>query len=173
VGAGATPAAGTAPPAAASNLPVARPNPTPGGPVAGEAPTDISIEAEAPSVVRGGRVGTRTVASASGGTVVTGIGGDPANTVRFSAITVPAAGHYAVTFHYVSGGELRDAAISVNGRGATTLAFPATADWDTVRTVSVRLRLAAGPNTVEVGNASGPAPDLDRIVITSQPPREA
>jgi hypothetical protein len=105
------------------------------------------------------------MAGASGGAVVTRIGDGSANLVRFTGVTVPTADTYTVTFHYVSD-ERQRASVTVNGQKEATVNFPGTGNWSTVGTASVRLGLAAGPNTIEFGNRTASAPDLDRIVIT-------
>jgi hypothetical protein len=55
--------------------------------------------------------------------------------------------------------------VTVNGGEPTSVQFPGNDDSDAVGSVSVRLPLAAGPNTIEFGNRTGSAPDLDRIVV--------
>jgi hypothetical protein len=125
----------------------------------------ISIEAESSAAVRSGRASVRGLAGASGGAVVTGIGDHPKNLVRFTDITVPADGTYTVTFHYVTA-EPRRARVTVNWGEPTTVDFPGSGNWDTVETMSVRLPLATGPNTIEFGNRNSWAPDLDRIVVS-------
>lgn len=128
-------------------------------------PVSISIEAEGPSAVRSGQVEPRELPAASGGMVITGIGDGAANLVRF-AVTVPQAGTYTVTFHYVATERLR-ARVTV-GMATAVVQFPATgATWGTLGAASVKLPLAAGPNAIEFGNRNAPAPDLDRMVVTS------
>jgi hypothetical protein len=56
--------------------------------------------------------------------------------------------------------------VSVNGGAATSVSTPGTGGWDTVGSVSVTLNLAAGVNTIRIGNPAGRAPDLDRIVVS-------
>jgi hypothetical protein len=55
----------------------------------------------------------------------------------------------------------------VNNGVATTVDFPATADWNTVGTRTLTVSLAAGANTVTIANPSGWAPDIDKISVTS------
>ena len=128
----------------------------------------VSFEAEGAAAVRGGRAGPRQVAGASGGTVITRIGGGSANLVRFTKVGVPAAGRYTVTFHYV-GAESRPAVITANGQPAAHQ-FPATGrNPESVGAFSLRLSLARGQNTIVFAGGPAPAPDLDRIVVSGPP----
>jgi len=142
--------------------------PVPGQPAtssAGPEAVAISVEAEGPMAVRSGQTTVRELPAESGGKVVTGIGGSPANTVRFLRVNVPQAGTYTLTLHYVAT-QPRLGTVTVDGR-PLTVGFSATADeWGTIGAVSVRVPLDAGPNSVEFGNRRAPAPDLDRIVLT-------
>jgi hypothetical protein len=144
-------------------LPPAVPSPAPPTTPAGS----LTLEAEGPLAERQGTAAPRELASASGGRVVTGIGAGSDNTVRFPDVTVRTSGTYTVTFHYVATQRLR-ARIVVNGQRHETVQFPRTGDeWGAVGAVSVQLPLTAGSNTIEFGNASQPAPDLDRMVVQS------
>lgn len=125
----------------------------------------LSVEAESPENERGGQTFPRSLAAASGGIVISHVGKRPANTLRFAGVTVPDAGSYTVTVYYVSPNQ-RQAAIAVNGQPVTTPSFPATGgNGGSVGSLSIRLPLVAGANTVEFGNAIAWAPDLDRIVV--------
>ncbi|MEU5260362.1 hypothetical protein [Amycolatopsis sp. NPDC021455] len=55
--------------------------------------------------------------------------------------------------------------VSVNGGAAVSVTTPGTGGWDTVGSVQVTLTLAAGVNTIRLGNPSGRAPDIARIVV--------
>jgi hypothetical protein len=126
--------------------------------------TTLTLEAEAADL--DGWARTRRVDSASGGRVVTGIGYRRGE-LTFSDVTAPRAGEYDLVIYYV-GDDSRRASVEVNGRSAGRFDFPSTGSWDTVRTMTVRLPLAAGPNTVEFSNSDGWAPDLDRIALTTR-----
>ncbi|MDG4824251.1 CBM35 domain-containing protein [Asanoa sp. WMMD1127] len=105
---------------------------------------------------------TRHVDAASGDEVVTGVGyrrGELTFTVQ-----VARAGDYDVVIAYVAD-EQRRAAIEVNRDFVGRVDFPSTGSRETVRTMTVRLPLAAGPNTIEFGNSDGWAPDFDRITL--------
>ena len=136
-------------------LPPAEPPPAP-------EPVNLASEAEVHETT--GSTRSRSNAAASGGTVVGFLGNGSSNTLRL-AVTVPDASTYTVTLFYISG-NARQATMRVNGGGATTLSFPSTGDWSTVATMTLRLDLGAGPNTIELGNPSAYGPDIDRVVVT-------
>ncbi|HYN96690.1 MAG TPA: hypothetical protein VES42_22855, partial [Pilimelia sp.] len=137
--------------------PAAPPPPAP-------SPVTVSYEAEAPANTRTGEARTKRVAAASGGTVVGFVGRRPGNTLRV-AVTVPVADTYDVRVEYVSG-EARPAQVRVNGGAAVPVRFPMTsADWSRVGSVTLRLRLAAGANTVEFGHPEQYTPDFDRFTV--------
>ncbi|GAA1848631.1 hypothetical protein [Asanoa iriomotensis] len=108
---------------------------------------------------------TRQVDSASGGEVVTGIGRHRGE-LTFSGLDAPRAGDYDVVFSFVAD-DRRELSVRVNGRDAGRFDFPSSGGWETVQTMTVRLPLAAGPNTVELSNSDGWAPDIDRIALTT------
>ncbi|MCW6008070.1 hypothetical protein K1W54_26520 [Micromonospora sp. CPCC 205371] len=148
--------------------PVAPPSPTPPvRPPARPEPQPVRVvrEAEASGNVRHGSVGTRRLETASSGAVVGWIGNGRRNTLEFTGLTVPTAGTYQVTVHYVTA-EWRRAGLVVNGRDVLLLDFPSTGNWENVGQVTVQVRLDAGTNTLEFGNPHYWAPDLDRLVIT-------
>ncbi|MFC0530999.1 hypothetical protein [Phytohabitans kaempferiae] len=152
-----------APPPPAAEVPrhlsaSATPSPSPTAPAPG------SYEAEAPGNRLGGRAATREVATASGGSVVGWVGDHRDNTLTFTDVTVPAAGRYRVTVHYLTE-ERRAAAVEANGRFAQIVDFPSTGGWDRVGTITVTLTLRAGENTIEFGNRYSWAPDFDRLVV--------
>ncbi len=73
------------------------------------------------------------------------------------------AGSATLAFRFANGsGAARPMDISVNGGPATSVSFPATANWDTWQTLSVPATLNAGGNTVRAtatGAAGGPNVD--------------
>jgi len=123
-------------------------------------PQVLSLEAE--SAQRAGGATSWAVTAASGGRIVGFIGNS--GTVRFT-VAVPAAGSYPVTVFYLAG-ERRDFVISVNGVAQKTLSCSSTGGWTTVGPADVTLVLAAGANTIQFGNPTRWAPDLDRIAVT-------
>ncbi len=91
------------------------------------------------------------------------IGGGAANSVTFSNVTLPADGTYQLEIDYQTSGP-RSFFMSVNGGAATELDLNGSTFSDPVPIV-LHVQLHAGVNTIEFGNPSGYAPDLDRIVV--------
>ncbi|GAA1795726.1 hypothetical protein HC028_18575 [Planosporangium flavigriseum] len=152
------------PTAEASSTPPPAASPTATLPPPASLAVPIKIEAEAASNVLSGAARIRKVAAASGGEVIANIGRAPANSLRFNRIVVPADGVYTLAIHYVSADE-RTATVSVNDGRFNVLRFPATGDWETVGSLTLRVKLDQGINSLEFSNAATAAPDLDRIII--------
>ena len=91
------------------------------------------------------------------------VGGGAANTVIFSNVTVPVEGTYQLEIDYQTNGP-RSFFMNVNGAPATELDLNGDTFNDPTPTV-VQVNLHAGSNTIEFGNPTGYAPDLDRIVV--------
>lgn len=87
------------------------------------------------------------------------------NTVRFNGVTAASAGQHLVTVGYLSA-DARDLTVSVNGGTPTLIDLESSGGWNITGTVTVPVTLTAGANTLTFGNASGYAPDIDRIVIS-------
>jgi hypothetical protein len=119
---------------------------------------------EAESGTRGGQAAIRNSSGASGGALVGYVGNGTANYLQLNNIS-STAGTHQVTVFYASG-EARSLTLSVNGGAATSVSTPSTGGWDTVGSVTTTLTLAAGTNTIRIGNPTGWAPDLDRILVT-------
>jgi len=128
-------------------------------------PVVRSFEAEASANTRGGQAAVRNSPGASGGALVGFVGNGTANFLQYNTIAGNTAGSRPVTIYYASGAD-RSVSVSVNGGPATTVSTPNTGGWDTVGSVTVNLTLNAGANTIRLGNATGWAPDLDRITLT-------
>ncbi|GAA1037263.1 Ig-like domain-containing protein [Virgisporangium ochraceum] len=144
---------------------------TPGG---GHLPT-TSYEAEAARTA--GTATTEPRSLASGGTAVTGIGGDPgnANTLTFT-VTAPADGTYAMRVrysnpeqspatHYNPDPLARHADISVNGASPQRVLFPHSFHANNFWELTVQVRLRKGTNTVRF--ASRELPNLDGTTYAS------
>jgi hypothetical protein len=125
-------------------------------------PSTTSYEAEAGT--RTGQAAVRSSAGASGGAVVGYVGNGTASTVSL-AVNVASAGSHTVSISYASGAA-RSVTLTVNGATGPTVSTPSTGGWDTIGTVSTTVNLNAGSNTLLLGNATGWAPDLDRIVVS-------
>jgi hypothetical protein len=165
----------TAPPApptgpAATPTGVPAPRPAPPAPTR-PPPRRVTIpttffEAESAANTLTGTARTHSEQNASGGLTIGNLGRGNANALRFNGLTVPQAGTYTLTVFYISGDENRNAVISVNGSGSTVL-FPSTGDWDTIGSLTTRINLRAGANSVTFTNAAGPAPDIDQIRLSN------
>ncbi|GAA5200046.1 hypothetical protein GCM10023322_77030 [Rugosimonospora acidiphila] len=128
-------------------------------------PATHSYEAEASGNTRAGQAAVRSSSAASGGALVGYVGNGTANYLQFNGVTGGTAGSHTITIYYASG-ENRSTTLSVNGGAATTVNTPSTGGWDTIGSVTTTLTLNAGSNTIRLGNPTGWAPDLDRIVVS-------
>jgi DUF1680 family protein len=131
--------------------------------MSGQPPQGTSYEAEAGGNTFGGQAAARSSSGASGGALVGYVGNGTANYLQFNNIT-GTAGPRTVTIFYAAG-ESRSLTASANGGAATTVNTPSTGGWDTVGSVTTTLTLVAGTNTIRLGNPTGWAPDIDRIVV--------
>jgi alpha-galactosidase len=120
--------------------------------------TSGSYEAEASGNTLTGTAVVASCGACSGGSKVGYVGNGA--TLRFNGV---AGGSSSFQVFY-SSAVTRTAAVQVNGGAATTVTFPATADWNSVGSVTVNVAIPSGSsNTVTIANASGWAPDIDRI----------
>lgn len=100
----------------------------------------------------------------SGGRRVTGLGQSGALTV--TGVVAERAGTTRLAVTYTSP-RARTAHISVNGGVATAVRFPGTRSAGRPGTMRVTVTLKAGDNTIAFGNPAGAAPDVDKIVLTT------
>ncbi|WP_432992213.1 carbohydrate-binding protein [Dactylosporangium sp. CA-233914] len=131
----------------------------------GQPTTGTSYEAEASGNTLGGQAAIRSSSGASGGALVGYVGNGTANFLRFNNVTAAAAGSKTVRIYYASGAA-RSVTLTVNGAAGATVSTPSTGGWDTVGSVTATVTLQAGNNTIQLGNATGWAPDIDRIVVS-------
>lgn len=101
--------------------------------------------------------------SCSGKAKVVSIGNSADNYIEFRDIYATLAGDYTLTMYYLSG-EDRNATVSVNGSDSQ-LTMLNSGDTKTVGKTSLPVKLQKGYNKVRISNASGLAPDIDRIEI--------
>jgi hypothetical protein len=94
------------------------------------------------------------------------IGGGAGNTVTFSDITVPADGSYQLEIDYQTSGP-RSYFVTINEQAPIEMDLNGSTFNDPVPSV-VLVQLHAGTNTISIGNPTGYAPDLDRIVVAPQ-----
>jgi hypothetical protein len=162
----APPAAVPAPPArpgprTTSPVPSPTPSPTPSPPP--PSPKPVSYEAEsATNAMPGARV--ISCSGCSGGKKVGYVGRD-SGSLQFNGISAATAKTAQVTISYVNGDPSRTARLSVNGGPPLTLTFGGTGNWNTVRTLTVNVALAAGTNRLTFSNPVGPCPDFDRVTV--------
>jgi len=124
-------------------------------------PTSATYEAEVATL--GGSV-TAGFSNYSSGLAKAGnVGGGAANSVTFSNVTVPSSGTYQLEIDYQTSGA-RSYFLSINGATAQELDLNGTTFNDPVPIV-LPVQLHAGVNTINIGNPTGYAPDLDRIVV--------
>ena len=101
---------------------------------------------------------------------VTGVGNGPANAFQFNLVAAPSNGLYQVNIYFACA-MARTAQLSVNGGAVTNLNFPATGGDTQPSSITAYLQLAAGnTNTLTFGNATGLAPNFDKIVVSSGSP---
>ncbi|HET6529650.1 MAG TPA: CAP domain-containing protein [Actinoplanes sp.] len=100
----------------------------------------------------------------SGGSRVTGIG--PQGSLTVTGVTAERTGTTRLAITY-TGAVARIAEISVNGSIGTAVRFPASRGASRPATIRVTVTLRAGDNTVGFGNPAGPAPDIDKLVLTT------
>jgi hypothetical protein len=124
----------------------------------------FSIEAESAANTLTGKARVRTVAAASGGLAIGDLGAGSANTLRVNGVAVPGAGVYTMSVFYLSG-EDRSLAVNVDGGPGVLVGFPSTGSFQTVGSLTLRVELRAGTNTIGFANAASPGPDVDRITI--------
>lgn len=124
-------------------------------------PTTTAYEAEVATL--GGSASAVFSNYSSGLAKAGNLGGGAANTVTFDDVTVPEDGTYQLEIDYQTSGP-RSFLMSVNGGAATKLDLNGDTFNDPAATV-IDVNLHAGSNSIEFGNPTDYAPDLDRIVI--------
>ncbi|CAM5585488.1 MULTISPECIES: alpha-galactosidase D [Streptomyces] len=128
----------------------------------GDALTWTGIEAESSANTLSGNASVADCPACSDGHKVGNLYGG--GKLTLNNVVVDKAGTYQIKVAYISG-DARSVAVSANGGGATSHAFPSTGDWSTVSSVHVPVALKAGSNTVTFDSGSGYAPDIDRIDV--------
>jgi hypothetical protein len=148
----------------------------------GTASAGTSYEAEAAGNTLSGGAVRRTCAICSGGGEVGGIlGHGKPDALQFNGVQAAADGTYNVTWYYIAGdpngdttcgGEpnppklgCRPGNIVVNGVSQGIFQFPDTPDWHTLGSMTIRLSLNAGANTIKISSATQDVADIDRIVV--------
>ena len=129
----------------------------------GDFPPPSSSTYEAEVATLGGTVTGEFSNYSSGLGKAGNIGAGAANSVTFSNVAVPVDGTYQLEIDYQTSGP-RSYFMSVNGGTATEFDLNGSTFNDPVPIV-LPVQLHAGINTINIGNPTGYAPDLDRIVI--------
>ncbi|AGZ39792.1 CAP domain-containing protein [Actinoplanes friuliensis] len=108
----------------------------------------------------------------SGGKRITGIGAEGVLTITGVVAEKDGPTRLAVTY---TGERARTAQISVNGAVPTAIRFPGTRGTNRPATLRLTATLKSGDNNLTFGNSVGPAPDIDKVVITTDgtPPTTA
>jgi uncharacterized protein YkwD len=123
-----------------------------------------TYEAEAPVNRLDGGAHAVDCRRCSGGSRVTGLG--PQGTLTFTGVIAERAGRARLAVTYTSP-QARTAEISVNGGIGTAVRFPAGRGSSRPATARITVTLRAGDNTVSFGNPAGAAPDIDKIVLST------
>ncbi len=126
----------------------------------------LNLEAENATLIKNASNEPRVVdkAAASGGKVVGWLGNSDIYKMVFSNVAVKKAGNYKVNLLYFTG-EARNLTIKINGTS-----FPQTSlnsgGWDTQGTATIAsAAFNETGNTIEVYNATGWAPDIDKLEL--------
>jgi alpha-glucosidase len=139
-------------------------------PLAFAGTSDRVLEAEASGNTLAGGAAVASCPGCSGGSKVGSLGNGA--TVRFNGVQAASAGAYTLKVGYLAE-DPRSFTVSVNGGTPQTVSPPRSgkgnagfpSGWDIVRDTDVAVTLAAGANTITIGNAGGYAPDIDRIIM--------
>jgi uncharacterized protein YkwD len=123
-----------------------------------------TYEAEAATNALTGGAHVAACRRCSGGNRVTGVG--LLGELTFTGVASERAGATKLAVTYTSA-EIRTAQIRVNGSVATAVSFPATRGEGRTGTLRIVVTLKSGDNTLAFGNPTGVAPDIDKLVITT------
>ena len=129
----------------------------------GDATMSPAITYEAEAATLGGSVTAGFSNYSSGLSKAGNIGAGGANNVTFSSVTVPSSGTYQLEIDYQTSG-VRSYFVSINDGAATELDLNGSSFNDPAVTI-IPVQLNAGVNTIQIGNSTGFAPDLDRIIV--------
>ncbi|MFF2299608.1 glycoside hydrolase family 97 catalytic domain-containing protein [Arthrobacter sp. NPDC058127] len=131
---------------------------------------DRVLEAESSTNTLSGGASTANCPGCSSGTKVGNLGNS--GSITFNNVQAASAGARILRIGYLSA-DPRSFTVSVNGGTPQTISPPRSgkgnngepSGWDIVRDVDVNVNLAAGANTITIGNPTGYAPDIDRIIV--------
>lgn len=125
-----------------------------------------SLEAETATLIKNSSDQPRIVnkAEASGGKVVGWLGNSDTYKILFNNINVKKSGPHNISVSYFSG-ESRNLTIKVNG---TTYALTGlnSGGWNTAKSATLNnIAMNTTDNVIEIYNANGFAPDIDKILL--------
>jgi hypothetical protein len=129
----------------------------------GDATMSPAVTYEAEAATLSGSVTAGFSNYSSGLSKAGNIGAGPANNVTFSNVTVPSGGTYQLEIDYQTSGA-RSFFVSINDGTPMQLNLNGSSFNDPAVTI-IPVQLNPGVNTIQIGNPSGYAPDLDRIVV--------
>lgn len=92
--------------------------------------------------------------------------GNNSGLLQFNNVSAKSAGNYKLTIFFTSA-VARSTQLKINNGTATTVNFAGTGNWTTPASVDVNVALVAGTNKLVFSNATGWAPDIDRIQLTA------
>ncbi len=124
-------------------------------------PSATTYEAENATLGEGVTAGFSNYAS--GLAKAGNVGGGAGRTVTFQNVTVPVSGTYQLEIDYMTSGP-RGFSLSINGAAASSFTLNGSS-FDDPASAILKVQLKAGLNSIQLGNADGYAPDLDRIVV--------
>lgn len=120
------------------------------------------IEAEAAGNIVTGNARVADSSISSGGQKVTDLYQN--SSLKFTDVTVPAAGTYLIRISYISG-DPRPVYMQVNQGPDEMIDLPKTSSWNTIGTYDVEAVLQAGLNTITFSDHNGYSPDMDKIEV--------
>jgi hypothetical protein len=87
--------------------------------------------------------------------------------IEWNNVSISEAGEYSLTLKYANGSAgNRQMAVVINGKSVGNLAFAPTGRWSTWKTVTTKVTLRAGANTIRVmANTSAGGPNLDSMTL--------
>ncbi|KAA6345438.1 Alpha-galactosidase A [termite gut metagenome] len=101
--------------------------------------------------------------NASGGHIISRLGGSPDNWAEFRNVHSSTGGEYELTVYYYSAEE-RNLSVIINDK-EHIMANLNTNDWDTQGTETILIKLRKGNNAIRLTNPTEHAPDIDKIEL--------
>jgi alpha-galactosidase len=133
----------------------------------GTAPPPFSATYEAENATFSGTVRASYCEYCSGASEAGDIGGGSADNVTFTNVSVPADGIYQMEVDYLTSGP-RSFSVTINDAMPFELNLNGSS-FSLPTSIVIPVELKAGVNTIQLGNSTGYAPALDRIVIAPPP----